>query len=159
MTTATPFTLDGYLDDLPRSGDDGTTADFRLISSPTGDPDDETSYTCRTTDPHLAHALLSLMNPGDLLRVEGHLVLPGRDDHGDPRITVDALELLVPTPLLARTEMVLDRYGPYLLVLAPDTDTVPVFRETGAWIGLAADIAAVADLIHAHESSTPPADV
>ncbi|MGY3341027.1 hypothetical protein ACVW0K_007220 [Streptomyces filamentosus] len=157
MTTATPFTLDGYLDGLPLPGDDGTTADFRLISSPTDNPDDETTYTCRTAAPHLAHALLTLTTPGDFLRVEGHLVLPGRDNPGDPHITVDALEVLVPAPLLARTEMVLDRYGPYLVVLTPDTDTVPLFHETGAWIALAPDLAAVTDLIHAHETGNPPA--
>ncbi|MGA4980192.1 hypothetical protein [Streptomyces cinereoruber] len=154
--TAIPLLLDGYLDDLLVPGDDGLTARFRVISSPTDDATDETVWACRTADPHLAHALLTLVQPGDLLRVGGHLALPGPGDEGGPRLDVDSLELLAPAPARHLVEMVLDRYGPYLVVLDPETETVPVFTETGAWVGTAEHADAVTDLIHAHETGTPP---
>ncbi|MFF5638270.1 hypothetical protein [Streptomyces sp. NPDC012825] len=154
--TAIPLALDGYLDELPVADDGGLIARFRVVSSPTDDVTDETVWACRTTDPHLAHTLLTLMRPGDLLRVGGHLTLPGRGDEGGPRLDVDALELLAPAPAMDLAEMVLDRYGPYLVVLDPDTDSVPVFTETGAWVGAAQNADAITDLIHAHETGTPP---
>ncbi|MFJ6785244.1 hypothetical protein [Streptomyces yangpuensis] len=151
--TAIPLVLDGYLDELPVPGDDGLTARFRVISSPTDDATDDTVFACRTADPHLAHALLNLMRPGDLLRVGGHLVLP---DEGSPRLDVDALELLAPAPARDLADMVLDRYGPYLVVFDPAVDTVPVFTEAGTWVGTAEHADAITDLIHAHETGSPP---
>ncbi|MFE5597015.1 hypothetical protein [Streptomyces sp. NPDC056549] len=56
--TAIPLVLDGYLDELPLPDDDGLTARFRVISSPTDDVTDDTVFACRTADPHIAHALL-----------------------------------------------------------------------------------------------------
>ncbi|RSS85788.1 hypothetical protein EF919_37695 [Streptomyces sp. WAC02707] len=117
--TAIPLVFDGYLDDLPVADDDGLIARFRVVSSPTDDATDETVWACRTTDPHLAHELLTLMRPGDLLRVGGHLTLPGPGDEGGPHLDVDALELLAPAPALELAAMVLDRYGPYLVVSTP----------------------------------------
>ncbi|WP_328947352.1 hypothetical protein OG259_41325 (plasmid) [Streptomyces sp. NBC_00250] len=111
--TAIPLALDGYLDSLPAPGDDGLTARFRLISSPTDDAIDDTVWDCHTADPRIAHELLTLMRPGDLLRIGGHLVLPGQDNEGGPRLSVDALELLLPAPDRHLADMVLDRYGPY----------------------------------------------
>lgn len=70
--TAIPLVLD----ELPVAADDGLTARFRVISSPTDDATDETVWACRTADPHLAHALLTLMQPGDLLCIGGNLALP-----------------------------------------------------------------------------------
>ncbi|ROQ23237.1 hypothetical protein EDD98_7687 [Streptomyces sp. PanSC19] len=154
--TAIPLVLDGYLDELPVPGDDGLTARFRVIPSPTDDTTDETVFACRTADPHLAHALLNLVQPGDLLRIGGHLALPGPADEGGPRMDVDALELLAPAPARHLAEMVLDRYGSYLVVFDPDVDTVPVFTETGTWVGTAEHTDAITDLIHAHESGNPP---
>ncbi|MFE0776779.1 hypothetical protein [Streptomyces sp. NPDC058861] len=156
--TAIPLVLDGYLDEVPVPDDGGLIARFRVISSPTDDATDETVWACRTADPHLAHALLTLMQPGDLLRVGGYLALPGPGPGGEggPRLDVDALELLAPTPARHLADMVLDRYGPYLVIFDPDTDSVPVFTETGAWVGTAEHADAVTDLIHAHETGGPP---
>ncbi|MFD7961319.1 hypothetical protein ACFV5J_11005 [Streptomyces zaomyceticus] len=59
--TAIPLVLDGYLDEFPphSPGDGGLTVCFRGISSPTDDAVDETTWACRTVDPHVAHALLT----------------------------------------------------------------------------------------------------
>ncbi|MFI9297511.1 hypothetical protein [Streptomyces gardneri] len=154
--TAIPLALDGYLDDLPVPGDEGLTASFRVISSPTDDAMDETVWACRTADPHIAHSLLTWMRPGDLLRIGGHLVLPGPDDEGGPQLSVDTLELLLPAPTRHPADMVLDRYGPYLVVFDPGVHTVPVFTEAGTWVGTAEDPDAINDLIHAHETGSPP---
>ncbi|MFC7796224.1 hypothetical protein [Streptomyces cinereoruber] len=152
--TAIPLVLDGYLDDLPVADDGGLIVRFRVVSSPTDDATDETVWACRTADPHLAHELLTLMRPGDLLRIGGHLALPGPGDEGGPRLDVDALGLLAPAPAMDLAEMVLDRYGPYICVFDPETDTVPVFTETGAWIGTAKNPDSITDLIHAYETDT-----
>ncbi|MFE5513993.1 hypothetical protein ACFQ9J_26015 [Streptomyces sp. NPDC056529] len=152
--TAIPLLLDGYLDDLPVADDDGLIVRFRVISSPTDDVTDETVWACRTTDPHLAHELLTLMRPGDLLRIGGHLALPGPGDEGGPRLDVDVLGLLAPAPTLNLTKTVLDRYGSYLVIFDPDTDAVPVFTEAGAWVGLAEHPDTITDLIHAYETGT-----
>ncbi|MFD9053520.1 hypothetical protein [Streptomyces zaomyceticus] len=156
--TAIPLALDGYLNALPVPGHDGLTARFRLISSPTDDAIDDPVFACRTVDPHIAHTLLTLMRPGDLLRIGGHLVLPGRDDNGGPRLSVDSLELLVRAPARHLAETVLDRYGPYLAVFDPETDTVPVFTEAGTWVGTAEHADGITDLIHTHESGDRAAD-
>ncbi|MFC8793358.1 hypothetical protein [Streptomyces cinereoruber] len=153
--TAIPLVLAGYLDELPVPGDDGLTARFRVISSPTDDTVDETVWACRTADPHLAHALLTLMRPGDLLRIGGHLALPGPGE-GGPRLDVDALELLAPAPARHLTEMVLNRYGSYLVIFDPEVDTIPVFTEAGTWVGTAEHSDAITDLIHTHETGSPP---
>ncbi|WP_435191289.1 hypothetical protein [Streptomyces sp. bgisy126] len=154
--TAIPLVLDGYLDDLPVADDGGLIVRFRVVSSPTGDVIDETVWACRTADPHLAHELLTLMRPGDLLRIGGYLALPGPGDEGGPRLDVDALGLLAPAPALDLAETVLDRYGPYICVFDPDMDTVPVFTEAGSWVGLAEHPDAITDLIHTYEASTRP---
>ncbi|MFF8415057.1 hypothetical protein [Streptomyces omiyaensis] len=52
--------------------------------------------------------------------------------------------------------MTLDRYGPCLVVFDPAVDTVPVFTETGTWVGTAENVDAISDLIHAHETGSPP---
>ncbi|MDV9188204.1 hypothetical protein R6L23_08240 [Streptomyces sp. SR27] len=150
--TAIPLVLDGYLDELPVPGDDGLTARFRVISSPTDDVADETVFACRTVDPHLAHALLNLMQPGDLLRVGGHLILTSPHTDVGPRLDVDALELLAPAPARDLAEMTLDRYGPYLVIFNPEVDTVPCFTEAGTWVGAAEHADDITDLIHAHET-------
>ncbi|MGW8355556.1 hypothetical protein [Streptomyces wedmorensis] len=126
--TAIPLVFDGYLDDLPIPGDDGVTVRFRVISSPT----DETVWACRTADPHIAHELRTLMRPGDLLRIGGHLALPSPHDEGSPRLDGDALELLASAPARHLAETVLDHYGPYLVIFDPEVDTVPVFTEASA---------------------------
>ncbi|MDX2565008.1 hypothetical protein PV371_35885 [Streptomyces sp. TX20-6-3] len=154
--TAIPLVLDGYLDELPVPGDDGLTARFRVISSPTDDATDETVFACHAADPHVAHALLNLMQPGDLLRIGGHLAVPGPGDGGGPRLAVDSLELLTPAPARNSAEMTLDRYSSYLVVFNSAVDTVQVFAEDGTWVGTAEHADAITDLIHAHEAGNPP---
>ncbi|GGO98683.1 hypothetical protein [Wenjunlia tyrosinilytica] len=143
--------VDGYLYAVPTPGARCGTARFELICSPTDDAADDTVLSCTTADPRIAYALLTEIHPGDLLRVTGTLVQPG--DTGEPaRATVDALEVLAAAPLRTLREMVLDRYGPYLVVFDADTGTVPVFTENGAWVGEAASPDTIGDLIDAHEN-------
>ncbi|WP_331759417.1 hypothetical protein [Streptomyces sp. NBC_01579] len=62
------------------------------------------------------------------------------------------MEVLAAAPSRALHDMVLDRYGPYLVVFDADIDTVLVFTENGAWVGEAASPDAIADLIDAYEN-------
>ncbi|MCX4616479.1 hypothetical protein [Streptomyces mirabilis] len=48
---AVPLALDGYLDTIPEPDDGGTTARFRLVSSPTDDVEDEAIVPCTAKDP------------------------------------------------------------------------------------------------------------
>jgi hypothetical protein len=47
--------------------------------------------------------------------------------------------------------MVLDRYGPYVVVCDADTETVPVFTATGIWVGTAKDPDLISDVVNAFE--------
>lgn len=144
---AIPLVLDGYLDTVAVPGTtEGTTAGFRLTVSPTEDVSDEAILPCTTGDSRIAHALLTEIQPGDLLRVSGTLSVPGSSD-GIIRLHVDALEVLSGSPM--RGDMVLDRYGPYVVVF--DTETVPVFTATGIWVGAAKDPDLISDVIDAFE--------
>jgi len=149
---AMPLVLDGYLDTVAVPGDtDGTTARFRLTVSPTEDVADEAMLPCTTGDPRVAHAVLTEIQPGDLLRVSGTLSVPGSSD-GIICLHVDALEVLSGSPM--RGEMVLDRYGPYLVVFDADIETVPVFTATGTWVGTAKDPDLISDVVEAFERDT-----
>ncbi|WP_327749908.1 hypothetical protein [Streptomyces europaeiscabiei] len=75
---------------------------------------------------------------GDLLHVSGVLT-PGDNPAAPARLTVDALEVLATAPARALREMVLDRYGDYVVVFDADTDAVPVFTALGQWVGTAAN--------------------
>ena len=145
-----PFTVDGYLDTVPTPGDAPHTARFRLIVSPTDDVVDDVTWSCTTSKPGIAHALLTEIQPGDLLHVSGVLTQP--NDPAEPaRLTVDALELLTTAPARALREMVLDRYGDYVAVFDADADTVPVFTALGQWVGTAESPDAIGTLIEIHE--------
>ncbi|MEN1891149.1 OB-fold nucleic acid binding domain-containing protein [Streptomyces mirabilis] len=104
-----------------------------LVSSPTGDVDDEAIVPCTAKDPHIAHALLNKIRPGDLVRVSGLFALPGSAD-GGLQLCVDALEVLSTVP-----PGHFERMGPYLIVFDPDTDGVPVFTESGTRVDDADD--------------------
>ncbi|MER5465850.1 hypothetical protein ABT010_35375 [Streptomyces sp. NPDC002668] len=80
-----------------------------MISSPTEDVTDEVILPCTTGYPRIAHALLTLLKPGDLLRVSGVLTLPDGAE-GLVRPAVDTLEVLATLVVLG--DMVLGRYGP-----------------------------------------------
>nr|WTB12140.1 hypothetical protein OG546_50180 [Streptomyces antimycoticus] len=79
---ATHTAVDGYLDTLPTPGDSPGTAQFQLIVSPTGTAADDVVWACATSDPRIAQALLTEVQPGDLLRATGFLTQP--DDAAAP---------------------------------------------------------------------------
>ncbi|UDM05580.1 hypothetical protein [Streptomyces longhuiensis] len=145
-----PLTVDGYLDTIPAPGDALGTARFQRIASPTDDAVDDVIWSCTTGNPRIAHLLLTEIQPGDLLHVSGFLTQP--DHPADPaRLTIDALEVLATAPARALQEMVLDRYGDYVVVFDADTDAVPVFTSSGHWVGMAESPDIVGTLIEIHE--------
>ncbi|MGX1913612.1 hypothetical protein ACWIID_32935 [Streptomyces phaeochromogenes] len=146
----TTLTVDGYLDTVPTPGDAPYTARFQLIVSPTDDAVDDVTWSCTTSNPGITHTLLTETQPGDLLHVSGILTQP--DNQAEPaRLTVDALDILAPAPARALQEMVLDRYGDYVVVFDADTDVVPVFTALGQWVGTAQSPDAIGTLIEIHE--------
>ncbi|MBC2868655.1 hypothetical protein [Streptomyces mexicanus] len=97
---AIPLVLDGYLAADPEPGDHDGTASWRLVcSAGTDHLVEEAVIPCTTTEPEIAHALLAERQPGDLLRVIGHLTLPDTAD-ASIRLHADALEVLWEAPLL-----------------------------------------------------------
>lgn len=146
----TTLTVDGYLDTVPTPGDAPYTARFQLIVSPTDDAVDDVTWSCTTSNPGITHTLLTETQPGDLLHVSGILTQP--DNQAEPaQLTVDALDILAPAPARALQEMVLDRYGDYVVVFDADTDAVPVFTALGQWVGIAESPDAIGTLIEIHE--------
>ncbi|WP_326658735.1 hypothetical protein [Streptomyces canus] len=110
----------------------------------------DVAWSCTTSKPGIAHALLTEIQPGDLLHVSGVLTQP--DNPTEPaRLTVDALEVLANAPARALREMVLDRYGDYVVIFDADTDTVPVFTALGQWVGTAESPDTIGTLIEIHE--------
>jgi hypothetical protein len=97
---AIPLALDGYLATEPEPGDREGTASWRLnCSAGTDHLVEEAVIPCTTMEPEIAHALLTERQPGDLLRVTGHLTLPDTAD-GVIRLHADTLEVLWEAPLL-----------------------------------------------------------
>ncbi|WP_018569229.1 hypothetical protein [Streptomyces sp. PsTaAH-124] len=97
---AIPLALDGYLTAEPEPGDRDGTVSWRLAcSSATDHLVEEAVIPCITSEPEIAHALLTDRQPGDLLRVTGRLVLPDTAD-GVVRLHADHLEVLWEAPLL-----------------------------------------------------------
>jgi hypothetical protein len=143
--------VDGYVDAVPTRGAKDA-ATFELIVSPAdGDaaaPDTpDTVLFCTTGDPRITHALLTEVQPGDLLRVSGTAVQP--ESPGEPaRLTIDVLEVLAAA---SPHDLVLDRYGSYCVVFDAETNDVPVFTVDGAWVGVAANPGAIRDLIDTHK--------
>lgn len=89
------------------------------------------TWFCTTSKPGIAHALLTEIQPGDLLHVSG--VLTQSDNPAEPaRLTVDSLEVLATAPARALQEMVLDRYGDYVVVFDANTDAVPPPSGSGS---------------------------
>ncbi|MGW3458571.1 hypothetical protein ACWDE9_02900 [Streptomyces olivaceoviridis] len=97
---AIPLALDGYLAAEPEPGDRDGTAYWRLnCSTGTDHLVEEAVIPCTTMEPEIAHAMLTERQPGDLLRVIGHLTLPDTAD-GVLRLHADTLEVLWEAPLL-----------------------------------------------------------
>lgn len=148
---AQPLTIDGYLDIIPVPGTAPGTARFQLILSPADDVVDDVLWSCTTGKPR-SRALLTEIQPGDLLHVSG--ALTRSDNPAEPaRLTVDALEVLATAPARALREMVLDRYGDYVVAFDADTDAdaVPVFTALGQWVGQAENPDAIGTLIEIQE--------
>ncbi|MEU9663521.1 hypothetical protein [Streptomyces chartreusis] len=155
--------LDGFLDGEIVPGDlHGATARFRVIVSPTDERADEMVMPCTAGDPVMAAAVLRDLHPGDQLRVTGYLRLPGMPD--EPMwLAVTELELLHPAPQQSTgtghaATAVLERYGPYVTYVDAATEHVPVWTETGTWVGVADNPIGVDDVIDAFERSTPTGD-
>ncbi|MFE7077256.1 hypothetical protein ACFU96_44945 [Streptomyces sp. NPDC057620] len=99
MTQPIPFALTGYLDTAPVHGETMGSVSWRLISSPADcTVEEEALIPCSTSLPDLAHTLLTECQPGDLLRVTGHLTLPGTADSGFC-LDADHIEILWEAPL------------------------------------------------------------
>ncbi|WP_314223622.1 hypothetical protein [Streptomyces zaehneri] len=144
------LTVNGFLDTVPTPGATLYTAQFQLVVSPTDNVVDDVIWSCTTSKPEIVHALLTEIQPGDLLHVSGVLTQP--DNPAKPaRLTVDALEVLATAPARALQEMVLDRYGDYVVVFDADTDAVPVFTALGQWVGEAESPDTIGTLIEIHE--------
>ncbi|MFE7854433.1 hypothetical protein [Streptomyces sp. NPDC057403] len=145
-----PLTIDGFLYTVPAPGEDPGTARFQMVVSPTDDAEDDVVWSCTTSNSRIAYALLTEIQPGDLLHVSGVLTQP--DDPTEPaRLTVDDLEVLAHAPARALQDMVLDRYGDYVVVFDAHTDTVPVFTACGQWVGTAESPDAIGTLIENYE--------
>lgn len=151
----TEAVLDGFLDEETVPGDlHGSTARFRLTVSPTDERNDEAILPCTVADPVMAHAVLHDLVPGDQLRVTGHLHLPRTPDEA-MWLAVTALEVLATAPLMGSPETaataVIERYGPYVCWFDADTTTVPVWTETGTWVGVATDPGELGELFSQFE--------
>ncbi|MER6736517.1 hypothetical protein [Streptomyces puniciscabiei] len=97
---AIPLALDGYLAADAEPGDSEGTVTWRLTCSAGADHlVEEAVIPCTTTEPEIAHALLTERQPGDLLRVIGHLTLPDTANEVI-RLHADTLEVLWEAPLL-----------------------------------------------------------
>ncbi|MFH8581747.1 hypothetical protein [Streptomyces zaomyceticus] len=146
--------VDGWVDAIPVPGPHHP-ATFDLIVRPVdlgsvGEDIHDTVVTCTSGDPRIAHELLTAIQPGDLLRATGTLVQPLAP--GEPALlVVDALEILDTALLPVLRDMVLDRYGDYVVIFDADRDQVPVFTPYGVWVGLADTRETIATLIDIHE--------
>ncbi|MFI0742712.1 hypothetical protein ACH4PU_32220 [Streptomyces sp. NPDC021100] len=97
---AVPLVLDGYLAAAAEPGDREGTAAWRLTcSTGTDHLVEEAVIPCTTIEPDIAHALLTERQPGDLLRVVGHLTFP-ETAGGGIRLHADGIEVLWEAPLL-----------------------------------------------------------
>lgn len=84
------------------------------------------------------------------MRVTGTLVQPD-DPETSAHVTVDGLEVFEAAPAAVLYDLVLERFGNYVVVFDADRDQVPVFTASGRWVGEAATADAIGDLIDAYE--------
>lgn len=142
--------VDGWVDAIPAPGTRGT-ATFGLIVRP-ADADTvaqdapDTVVACTSGDPRITRELLNGIQPGDLLRVTGALI-PSQVPGEPARLTVGVLEVLDTALVPVLRDMVMDRYGDYVVIF----DQVPAFTASGQWVGLADNLDAIATLIDIHE--------
>ncbi|MGW2331647.1 hypothetical protein ACWC5C_38680 [Streptomyces sp. NPDC001700] len=152
-----PIVQDGFLDDEIVPGDlHGSTAHIRLIVSPTDERADEMILPCSVADSVMAATVLHDLAPGDQLRVTGHLQLPRTPDE-PMRLIVTALTVLQSAPLLSdpapAATAVIERYGPYICWFDADSTQVPVWTETGTWVGTAPEPSDLGPLLEAFEQN------
>ncbi|MGX1025431.1 hypothetical protein [Streptomyces ambofaciens] len=108
MMDRIPLALDGYLAAEAEPGDREGTVSWRLTCSAGTDYlVEEAVIPCTTMEPEIAHALLTQRQPGDLLRVIGHLALPDAAD-GVIRLHAEGLEVLWEAPVLDADDEVAD---------------------------------------------------
>jgi hypothetical protein len=182
---ATEISLTGFLDDEVIAEDAGTRARFRVCVSPSDDRVDELALPCVVADAELARAVLREFQPGDYIRVTGHLGLPRIAGH-PLWLHVATLELLdtAPLRLTDTTEDTsatqpgpgdddpstpaaatlsdhgsLERFGPYLVYTDPDRCADSVWTHTGEWVGAAVYPTTATDVITAHQQRTAGGDV
>ncbi|WP_369384071.1 hypothetical protein [Streptomyces sp. cg36] len=150
----THCTVDGWADAIPAPCPAGT-ATFDLIVRPV-DADTRAKdapdiiYTCTSHDSRITHQMLNEVQPGNFLRLTGTL-LPPQPPDTVARFTVEALEVLDTGLIPVLRDMVLDRYGDYIVVFDADRDQVPVFTTHGQWVGAADNPDAITTLIDIHE--------
>jgi hypothetical protein len=157
MTVGVTLTVEGYLDQHPVPGDlHGTTAQCRLVLTPSDSILDDAVLPCTITDPLIARAILHDLEPGDLLRVQGVLTLdsPGEGpgeaatrlrlavlsvevpDQPAPASRAGSLEPLdAPPPTAVPTAV--GWHGRYVTVTTTPDEPVTVWTETGAPVGTA----------------------
>ncbi|GAA3163709.1 hypothetical protein [Streptomyces ramulosus] len=152
MGATDAIVLDGFLDEETAPGDlYGSTARFRLTVSPTDERTDEMTLPCSVADPEMAHQILHELTPGDQLRVTGYFRLPRTPDE-PMRLVVTEMTLLQPTPTFADAcTAMLEHYSPYVCYIDADTDQVPMWTETGTWVGCADIPGDLGDLLEAFE--------
>ncbi|WP_030775485.1 hypothetical protein [Streptomyces sp. NRRL F-2664] len=113
----------------------------------------DTVIACTSSNPRITHELLNGIQPGDLLRATGTLVQPSTP--GQPaRLTIDTFQVLSTAPIPVLRDMVLDRYGDYVVIFDADHDQVPFFTAHGTWVGLADNPDVITRLINIHERVT-----
>ncbi|MCX4460164.1 hypothetical protein OG585_53185 (plasmid) [Streptomyces sp. NBC_01340] len=146
--------VDGWVDAIPTPGPRGTATFDLIVCPPTRTPPPPTPLTrsspAPAEPPQITHALLTDIQPGDLLRVTGSLVQPLVPGEA-ARLTVDVLEVLDTALIPVLNDMVLDRYGDYVVIFDADRDQVPVFTALGQWVGTAENPDNIATLIDIHE--------
>lgn len=184
---ADPIVRYGALDEEVALADpQGTAVVFRLILSPTDEMVDEMVLPCRAASPALVQAVAYTYQPGDRLRVTGHLHIPQAPDH-PLRLEADRIELLHEAParspegaggeeedldfltaaagdIYEQTGIsvhvadcgLFERHGPYLLWHDGDVAVTSVWAHTGAWVGETDDADRIGDLIADYERR--PAD-
>ncbi|MGC2997134.1 hypothetical protein ACPF8X_01685 [Streptomyces sp. G35A] len=117
-----PLALDGYLTADPVPGDRDGIVCWRLsCSAGTDHMVEEAIIPCTTMEPEIVNALLTERQPGDLLRVTGHLTLPATAG-GVIQLHVDTLEVLWEAPLLDAEENEDEDGGGTATVAGPDAD-------------------------------------
>lgn len=150
---AIPLTLDGYLAAEAEPGDRAGTVSWRLTcSAGTDHLVNEAVIPCTTMEPEIAHEMLTERQPGDLLRVVGHLTLPATAD-GVIQLHTESLEVLWAASVLDADDN--DETGDTATVMDADADRNKAIAALAeALTGLAQDGPGPGQSIRLHISPT-----